>query len=61
MENIVDIVIKAIGDFMGDALHDWTDITIFATPDFGQAVGITVLAVISSFFILLMMEADSNG
>lgn len=59
MDNIVDIIIKAISDFTGDAFHDWADIQIFATPDIGQFVGITALVIITSFFILFMMEADS--
>ena len=58
MEEFVDIIIKAISDFGGDLYHRWVDITITATPDFAIP-GITIVAVIASFFIIFMMEADS--
>ena len=54
----LDVILKALPDWLGDSLHSWADVLITATPDFGQ-VALPAMAVITGFFLIFMMEADA--
>lgn len=60
MESIIDLILKALPNWVDAWWHSQADVLITATPQFGAAVVIPAMAIISCFLLLFIMEVDSG-